>query len=270
MAKPILPRQYNTPTENARLKTSNDNRRRILRIKLRPDTALGKPPIVDPETGQEYPLRRQMERVRRNRHAQMLVSFTRLVADRTLGQDPWEKLPMETPLQFSRFRAYCQLGPRRTLAQVARQHGVGEDGVRKMSAHLHWPLRAECWDREQDRLEDLAFKQEKLQATRRQARLGMKLQALATRGAENHLATGALDLSPADVARIADVGVKIERLAHDKSTSNEARQGEIRLVWDGPTPKWAGHDQEVVVAHQVERPDRLLSDQAKDKGEGVE
>lgn len=220
----------------------------------------------DPETGLEYATRRLLQMAIRRRNTTLLIEFERMVADRTLGQDPWERLPMESEVMFARFREYLtmvrdlNLGPRpangapmqtRSTARLAEKLGLQPRATSNHALRFHWALRAKCWDREMERQIDEEFREEKKNAARKQARLGSKLQEAALRGAENIIATGCVDMTPNDVARFADVGVKIERLAHDKSTSNEAQSTRTVFVYEGGRPKWADADSDVKAEHQV-------------------
>jgi hypothetical protein len=256
MTIPRAPRQNNIPAPGVADRKVDRKSKRLVALRLNPGTALNPKPIVDPETGTAYPNRKLMVAARRNRHSQMLDQFARLVAENTLGQDAWEQLPGESPIQFARFRTYRDMqqgNTKRSVAAVARSVGINrEKTLSVVATKWHWTLRAQCWDRHLDRLADEEFAEAKRVSARRQASLGRKLQGLAEKGADMHLSMGALDLSPADVARLADTGVKLERLAHGDATSHEKKETETRLVWEGPQPKWASHDEDVVSAHQIE------------------
>lgn len=222
----------------------------------------------DPHTGTVYQSRKLMVSDQRLRHTLILNEFARMVADGTLGQEAWERLPIETDVQYHRFRTYLTMGPQdgylgegvkrvcsnhemRSVERAANMLNCPFRNLQALSFRNHWVLRAQLYDRELHRQEDEAFKEEKRAATRKQARLGARLQQLAGRGIDCLLAAPG-ELSAMDVSRLADTGVKIERLAHDKSTSNDATTKEIRFVFPGAKPKWADHSEVVVEAAQVE------------------
>lgn len=246
---------------------------------IRRTTVLGSLPIskrtgcVDPHTGIEYASIKLMRSDQRLRHTLMLKDFARLVAEGTLGQDAWERLPIEDEAQYSRFRAYLTMGPDdglflpsgekvgvrewriRSILRLANHLRCPFTTLKGMATRNHWTLRAEIWDREMARQADEAWAEEKRSAARRQARLGASLQTLAERGVERllvQLRSGAVEVTPSDVAKLADTGVKIERLAHDKSTSNDSQSRETRFVFEGAKPKWLDHSEAVVVADQIE------------------
>lgn len=230
-------------------------------------TALSRVVFTDIHTGNQYPTRALMMTAQRQRKAMIMNEFERLVAEGTLGQEPWEQLPGESPVYYSRFRTYLTMTPQdgqsgvvhiprnqrevRSFFRLANHLRVRRETISAVARRYHWLLRAQCWDREMVRQADEAWAEEKSTAARRQARLGARLQQAADRGL-NALLTGAIDMTPQDVARLADTGVKLERLAHDKSTSNDAQQKEVRFVFEGSKPKWADHSEEVVVAPQIE------------------
>lgn len=226
---------------------------------------------TDPHTGQTYLSLKLMKSDQRLRKTLMLNDFARMVSDGTLGQEPWERLPIETDVHYHRFRTYLTMGPQdgkfdkggtpappreydspRSVVRLANLLNCPWRNLKSLAARNHWNLRAELYDRELHRQEDEAFKEEKRAATRKQARLGARLQELAGRGIDC-LMVAPGELSASDVVRLSDTGVKIERLAHDKSTSNDATTKEIRFVFPGAKPKWADHSEVVVEAAQVER-----------------
>lgn len=177
-----------------------------------------------------------------------LANFAKEVEQNTLGQMPWERLPGEPELQFDRFRAYLTFPKPRHMTKFAPTVGVAAATLNTVAEKYHWKLRADCWARELDRQEDEAFAEEKRSAARRQARLGASLQTLAEKGIACHL-TMPGEMSVSDIARIADVGVKIERLAHDKSTVNESTV--TRFIYEGNRPAWMGAGEEVEANQQV-------------------
>lgn len=205
---------------------------------------------VDPHTGKEYLSPSLMKRDQRLRKTLILNNFAQMVAEDTLGQSAWERLPGEDEAQYHRFRTYLSQATRpRSLPKLCEALCCPLTNTKATYKKWHWALRSQLWDREMDRQADEAFAEQKRIAGRRQAKLGARLQEAADRGL-NVLLTGAIDMTPNDVVRLADAGVRIERLAHDKSTTNEAK--EVRFVFEGARPKWAEHDEDVVEALQVE------------------
>jgi len=124
---------------------------------------------------------------------------------------PWDRLPSETNLAYSAFRQYRDLGPRRTVHQLIEISG---DSARKWSIKHHWAARSTAWDDEVARVEDL----DRLDALRtmhgnhaRAARAlqGFAMQALAGLDAQT--------TSAADIARLFELGARLERLTLSQS-----------------------------------------------------
>src|ERR1700744_6461477 len=142
---------------------------------------------IDKITGIEYPSRAAFRTAVRLRNADLLVNFERHVADKTLGQEAWERLPGETDLAYDRFRIYLLMGVakdgRRTVSRsvttVAKQVGVSFTVLRKVAEKYHWTIRAASYDKEVDRQLDEEFREARRTSARRQARLGEKLQRAA-------------------------------------------------------------------------------------------
>lgn len=264
MTIPRIPHQNNQPVPSATRQIQSDKHEKARRTRVRE----AKGTLVLKIPGKKATLSRQnkveAERVRKE--------FARLVKSNQLGADPWARLPGETDIQWERFNHYLHLQRqpgqvmRRTYARVSDHFKVGREAVERVAEDWHWKLRAACWDAEIERQEHEAFVSERRANVRKQARLGGKLQDLALLGAENMILTRGLDLTPQDVARLADTGVKIERLAHGDATSHEAKQTEMRMVWEGPVPPWANRSTDVVPIDQNAPQPRLTS--GKVEGEG--
>lgn len=211
-------------------------------------------------TGQTFPTKAALGRFTKQHNAAILRNFERHVADQTLGQDPWEQLPGETPTQYSRFQAYLMMAKplpggrraNRSVVALAQAADAGYSIYHKTAIALHWSLRAKSWDKEMDRQVQEEFAEERRNATRRHAQLGRKMQKLAERVVDNHILVGAVDVTPSDAAKLAQAGVTIERLANDQSTRNDAVRTETRLVWEGPTPPWMQAREEVVPVVQAD------------------
>ncbi len=207
---------------------------------------------TDRRSGKVFPTRPELRAYQRGEATRVRSEFARMVAEGTLGQEAWERIPGETETQYARFVDYLHMAkpdpdtgrtPRRTLAAVARKHGINPRTLDDIAEKYHWVLRAQLFDREFDRQLHEEFMEEKRLSVRRQARLGQSMQRLAMKAVGVHLAQGALDVSASDAAKLAAVGVQTERLAHDQSTRNTAEKQEIRLVWEGPAPPWASPGQ---------------------------
>jgi|GEM_PF-5840052 len=69
---------------------------------------------------------------------------------------PWDQLPDESGPAYRAFRAYCELGPTRSIDEVARQLGGHQERTKRAPGRLktwsvdhHWSARARAWDAHQ-------------------------------------------------------------------------------------------------------------------------
>lgn len=60
---------------------------------------------------------------------------------------PWEQRRREQATAYTRFVAYRNLGPTRSLAQAAEQCGVSLGRLKQLSSEWNWHPRAAAWDR---------------------------------------------------------------------------------------------------------------------------
>lgn len=123
---------------------------------------------------------------------------------------PWDRQPGESRQAHAALRAYLELGPTRSHVAVARELGKSATLVARWSARWGWQVRTEAYDRHLDRARDAAAIAAREEMGRRHADLAMQmLDAVAQR-----LSTLDGDrLRPADLARLVEVAVRVERLA---------------------------------------------------------
>lgn len=94
---------------------------------------------------------------------------------------PWERQPGETAKAWEAFRLYRELGPGRTLAEVARQSGKFDSQIARWSTANTWRDRIAALEAhlERDWLDQVQA--ERTQAARRQLRLAQGAQATGIR-----------------------------------------------------------------------------------------
>jgi hypothetical protein len=200
---------------------------------------------VCPCHGYEFETRQILSVHRKSYHTSIAKDFDSLVRTGNLGQPAWERLPGETPLQYQRFKSYlASHHPKtgtRSIDRVAATVNRSDRVIRTDALRWHWVLRADLWDRHTEQAELAQFEREKRASAQRQARLGQKLQEVARAGAISILGDEArvAELSGNEIAKLADVGTKIERLANSDPTAISDERGQVRLVWEGPRPSWA-------------------------------
>ncbi|MDR1439920.1 MAG: hypothetical protein LBJ10_07910 [Clostridiales bacterium] len=127
------------------------------------------------------------------------------------GGEPWERQPGEGAKAFAAFAAYRDMGAGdRSIRKVAQNLAKSATAIKEWSARWEWQNRCAAWDAELDRLAREEQKKELLKMRGRHAQIGSALIAKAARAL---MAIGDGDVKAADIARMADVGAKLERLA---------------------------------------------------------
>lgn len=125
--------------------------------------------------------------------------------------EQWERRPGESAAAWEAFACYRDLGLSRSVSKVAGTLHKARTLIERWSTAHQWVLRAEAWDREQDRLWRGERQQAAREVARRHARLASAAQAKLVAQLQQ------LDpsrLSPADVIRWLEVTVRIERQAY--------------------------------------------------------
>lgn len=146
---------------------------------------------------------------------------------------PWDRTPTESSAAYEAFCLFRDMGLERTVVAVGREIDV-EKSAHTWSAKFNWLARAMAYDDYLEAEKRKAFEAESRAMAVRQAKLGMKMQGVAEGGLD---AIEVEKLTPQDIARLADTGVKIERLARGDSTENSGQV--IAVRWEGPMPAWA-------------------------------
>ncbi len=125
--------------------------------------------------------------------------------------------------------------PLRELNLGESNNEITASKKRKWSMLYQWSDRAADYDAEQHRLSLKAAERARIEMAERQILLGQNLQGtarLALRRLFDEQGNLRHDLTQREVARLADVGVKIERLARGEPTENvrEEHSGEVQVV----------------------------------------
>jgi hypothetical protein len=125
--------------------------------------------------------------------------------------EAWERQPGESAAAWEAFACYRDLGLSRSISKVAGTLRKARTLVERWSTSHQWVIRAEAWDREQDRLWRAERQQASREVARRHARLATAAQAKIVAQLQQ------LDpsrLSPSDVIRWLEATVRIERQAY--------------------------------------------------------
>jgi hypothetical protein len=149
----------------------------------------------------------------------------------------WEQWPGESIKAFEAFKTYRDLLHKRTFVEVARLFGCSDTNIRQWAVRWSWAERVEAYDRHLDQIDREEQVRARREMRRRQAQIGVQLQSLAMHGAatlqkqvDNKLP---LHLEPGEIARLCDVGAKLERAARGEDSASEF--SEITVVFERST-----------------------------------
>lgn len=136
---------------------------------------------------------------------------------------PWELMEGETAKPFEAFCIYRDLGPGRSISQVAEKLSKSEQLIKRWCAGYDWVKRATAWDAEQDRIARKAQVDEIIKMRKRHAQIAQKAldkisAALDTVNPEA--------MTNADIARLMSEASKLERISRgDVGDVIEERDG---------------------------------------------
>ncbi|WP_372407454.1 hypothetical protein [Streptomyces luteireticuli] len=125
--------------------------------------------------------------------------------------DAWERQTGESAAAWEAFACYRDLGLSRSISKVAANLNKARSVLERWSTSHQWVLRAEAYDREQDRLWRAERHQAARDIARRHARLASAAQAKLVARLQ-HLDPDRL--SPSDVIRWLEATIRIERQAY--------------------------------------------------------
>lgn len=127
-----------------------------------------------------------------------------------IANDPWERQDSETPAAFSAFAAYRDMGPARSITKVARQLDKSRTLIGRWSRSHAWVLRAQAFDREQDRIFAAEQRQARKETARRHAKLA---QAFLGKAIARLQTLDPRELTPGELLRYFATAADIERRA---------------------------------------------------------
>ena len=154
----------------------------------------------------------------------------------------WKQQKNESASEYIRFCAYRDMQyeidkenkniigivGKRSIQRLSDKHesekGYGTTALKDLSKKNKWPERCEAYD--SYIAEELTNRQSKavLEMNERQRKLGVRMIERALSRLENMPPE---EIRAGDLVRLADIGVKIERLARGESTENQRITGEI-------------------------------------------
>ena len=152
------------------------------------------------------------------------------------GTHEWERQEGEPLAAWNAFRAYRDLQPgkARSVKRATEALDMQESGFRRWSKKWRWPERALAWDDHLDTIGMDAVVFERAEASKRRIKLADSILSVA----EHQLQTWLddiecgvkIDLTPYEVAKLIEIGYKIDRLERGESTDNMAVSMDARLT----------------------------------------
>jgi hypothetical protein len=135
----------------------------------------------------------------------------------------WDRLTGESSKAYHHFCLYRDMGPTRSLRQMANVPGCTSvrRQLNRWSSKWRWVERSHAYDDYLEYQHRLQQEKKRREMNERHAKIGILGQNVAVKGIENLLAkvqTGQQDLGPSELARLVDVSVKVERVARGEST----------------------------------------------------
>jgi hypothetical protein len=149
---------------------------------------------------------------------------------------PWERIPGETSREYQKFCAYRDMNSsdkpirKRSLQRLAKELGLSLDHLKKLSAKNDWVSRAAAYD---EYLDELAREQNEAEIIKMRKNHALLASQMITKAAKRLLTMPEEEITAADLVRLVDVGVKIERLSRGESTENKQISGEAKVIHQG-------------------------------------
>ena len=183
--------------------------------------------------------------------------------------EEWDRQPFESMRAYSYFCLYLDMELlERSVKKIADKVGRSVRMMWDLSSKWDWLKRAEAYDLHMQRLKLAAQEKARIEMAERQAREGTTLQNIAMGGVKNLLDEKGqvrkdVEMTPGVIARLLEVGVKIERLARGEPTDNvnADHTGEVKVV-RLPAPiedddEWAKRSREEYERRQSQRSNDL-------------
>lgn len=143
----------------------------------------------------------------------------------------WERQAGETPLEYRKFCAYRDMRPAdkiakpRSLQELAGEMKVSLQHLKAVSRKNNWVSRCEEYDAYIDEKARAQCEAEIIEMRKNHALLASQM---LKKAAKRLLTISEEEITVADIVRMVDVGVKIERLSRGESTENQKISGEIK------------------------------------------
>jgi hypothetical protein len=145
----------------------------------------------------------------------------------------WDRQPGESSKAYQHFCIYRDMGTGRSLRQMVSVPGCTSvrRQLNRWSPRWRWVERCQKYDDYTERQLRLQQEKERLEMHKRHAKIAVLGQNIAVKGLENLLGkvqSGEHDVTPADLTRLLDTSVKVERLARGEATESHEVSGPSR------------------------------------------
>ena len=148
-----------------------------------------------------------------------------------MPEDIWEKIPGESADQYAKFCGYRDMAyqdgkrlNKRSIRRLAAQHNRTAQAYELLSKKFNWVERCAAYDLELDRKAREAQEKAVIKMREDHAFIASQMIKKAT---SRLLKMPEEQMSAADIVRMFDVGVKIERLSRGESTENQNIKGSV-------------------------------------------
>ena len=149
----------------------------------------------------------------------------------------FEQQPKESAKAFAAFSLYLNLGPQRSLAEVARKLNKSEGLIARWSSKFDWPARVGAYAAhlavvEREAIEATVRGRAAIWESREQAlketewAMHERAIAAAKRGLDDYMKREKVYANLADIARMLEIASKLGRLATGLGTDGERRKGD--------------------------------------------
>lgn len=142
----------------------------------------------------------------------------------------WERIPGESAKCYNHFCKYRDMPPCRSIRKLASTFKLSRQALEKLSVQFNWVCRVEAYDADLARQVREQNETEIINMRIKHAGIAVQMLEKATEFLNN---ISNDDISASDVARLVDIGVKIERLSRGESTENTRIDGETKITHTG-------------------------------------
>ncbi|HUJ65480.1 MAG TPA: hypothetical protein VLX59_08085 [Acidimicrobiales bacterium] len=140
----------------------------------------------------------------------------------------------ETAKAYDGFVSYRDLGPRRSIANAGRVLGKSQTVLERWSVLFAWVTRAALWDDNLEAERTAELIQQAKEMARRQAQMGVLMQAKGLEKLQSMSDDQVADLSVAESVRLIEAGAKLEREARGLPSQIVAQEGRVTEPLERP------------------------------------